>query len=63
MLQYTINVGTGITNMILSGQILQSVYARLCTGGWVGRELLLRSETVTSRCQQHPSGASFAITH
>lgn len=31
-LQYFINVGTTITNMILAGQLLQSVYTNLCTG-------------------------------
>lgn len=31
-LQYFINIGSTITNIILTGQLLQSVYTNLCTG-------------------------------
>jgi hypothetical protein len=32
-LQAFINFGAGITNIILTGQLLQSIYTNLCTGG------------------------------
>lgn len=31
-LQYFINLGSTITNIILTGQLLQSIYTDLCTG-------------------------------
>lgn len=31
-LQYFINCGMAITNMILTGQLLQSIYMTLCAG-------------------------------